>query len=74
MDKQIATPSPAPTARLSRRRALTAYAPPVLATIGVASTLTFGQSGRVQVRGEVNGEVNQGDINGTLQVAAEAEL
>ena len=58
MDKQIATPSPALTGRLSRRRAVTAYAPPVLATIGVASTLTFGQSGRVRVQGDVKGDVN----------------
>ena len=73
-DEHVATPAPDSTVRLSRRRALTTFAPPALATIAVAGGLTLGSSGVVRVEGEVNGDVDQGGVNGGVRVEANVGL
>ena len=72
MDDRVAAPAPDPSGRLSRRRALAAYAPPALAAVAVAGGITFGHSGAVRVDGDVNVGVGDGGVDGSIDVGVDA--
>ena len=53
-------PTPAPAARLTRRGAVRAYAPPALAAVVLAKPPAFGTSGTVKVKQPSSGGPDPG--------------